>query len=314
MYLFEAKEIIEQKPAKPFLKWAGGKGQLLSEIDILLPTEIKLGIKLTYIEPFIGSGAVLFDMLNNYKRNLKSVVINDLNQNLVSVYEVIKNELDKLKKELKSLHEFYSTNNEKEEFFYNSRDEYNSATDNVRKSALLLFLNKTCFNGLYRENSKGIFNVPFGKYKNPRIYNEELLDAVHNVFNEIDIRPLTGDYFQTIDYCSRGTTLFYLDPPYKPISKTSSFTAYSKGTFDDKEQERLKMFCDEITNRGCFFILSNSDLKNYDKSNHFFDNLYSDYKIERVKAKRVINSKAEKRGEINELLITNFYKLLGQNA
>ena len=250
MYLFDTKEIIERRPAKPFLKWAGGKTQLLNEIDTLLPGEFKVKNKISFIEPFIGSGAVLFHILNNYKRSLKSVVINDLNQNLVSVYEVIKNELDELKKELRSLHELYSASNEKEEFFYNSRDEYNSATDKVRKSALLLFLNKTCFNGLYRENSKGQFNVPFGKYKNPKIFNEELLDAVHNVFNEVDINVLTGDYFQTIDYCSRGTTLFYLDPPYKPISKTSSFTAYSKGTFDDKEQERLKMFCDEITVNG----------------------------------------------------------------
>jgi DNA adenine methylase len=309
MYLFDAKEIIERRPSKPFLKWAGGKTQLLHEIDTLLPDEFKVKNKFSFIEPFIGSGAILFHILNNYKRNLKSVVINDLNPNLVSVYEVIKNELEELKEELRSLHELYSTSNDKEEFYYNSRDEYNLATDKVGKSALFLFLNKTCFNGLYRENSKGQFNVPFGKYKNPKIFNEELLDTVHHVFNEIDILALAGDYFQTIDYCIKGATLFYLDPPYKPISKTSSFTAYSKGTFDDKEQERLKMFCDELTNRGCYFILSNSDLKNYDKSNHFFDNLYSDYKIKRVKAKRVINSKAEKRGEINELLITNFDKL-----
>lgn len=305
MYLFEAKGIIKQTPVRPFLKWAGGKTQLLNEIENTLPINIKSGERFNYIEPFIGSGAVLFHLLNNYKHNLLSIIINDSNPNLIKVYEVIRDDIVELKNELSNLNNDYFGRIDKENYFYKKRVEYNTTDDIIRKSALLIFLNKTCFNGLYRENSKGQFNVPFGKYKNPKIYNKELLESTHMVFNDIDIKILCGDYYETIDYCSKGNTIYYLDPPYKPISTTSSFTAYSKNNFDDKEQKRLKHFCDDVTKKGCNFILSNSDLKNIDKSNHFFDNLYSAYNIKRVKAKRAINSKAEKRGEINELLITN---------
>jgi len=173
----------------------------------------------------------------------------------------------------------------------------------LEKIALLLFLNKTCFNGLYRVNKKGKFNVPFGQYKKPNICDKNNLISVHHYLQKVKV--LQGDFEETLKYAIKPS-IFYLDPPYKPINLTSSFTSYSEQIFDDNEQIRLKKFCDEIHRQGNYFILSNSDVKNYDHSNNFFDELYKQYNIKRVKVRRNINSKGNKRGEIFELLITNF--------
>lgn len=293
---------------KPFLKWAGGKGQLLDKIASYLPNNIS-EID-TYIEPFVGGGAVLFWLISHYP-SIKRVVINDLNTELVNLYLSIKLSVEELISELKVLDtdfKKFTSQEEKSEYYYSIRNEYNSRnlTSNersIRLAALFVFLNKTCFNGLYRVNTKNLFNVPFGKYVNPKIFDEENLRNDSELLQRVDI--LNGDYAETIQYASTKA-LYYLDPPYKPISSTSSFNSYSVMSFNDEQQIRLKEFCDSINERGAKFILSNSDPKNVDAENNFFDDLYSTYTIHRVSAKRNINSKGDKRGKINELLITNY--------
>jgi DNA adenine methylase len=293
---------------KPFLKWAGGKSGLLNEIMSQLPEKIKHGTIFNYIEPFIGSGAVLFRILQLYGKQLNKVIISDINDKLINVYRVTRDfpsglteKLEILKKEYLSL-----TGTERKIFYYEKRDEYNkisSEENNIDRAALFILLNKLCYNGLYRENSSGDFNVPYGKYKNPQIFDKKLIFSISKAIEKVDI--LNTDYENTLKLIDDKLTLYYLDPPYKPISNTSTFNSYSKFNFNDKEQERLKLFCDKLTKRNIHFILSNSDLKNTDSENHYFDNLYRDYKIKRVSARRSINCNASERGEIRELLISN---------
>ena len=298
------KELIQ---AKPFLKWAGGKGQLLDAIETNLPNIDNID---TYVEPFIGSGAVMFYLVSHYP-NIRQVVINDLNSELVNLYQSIKHDVEGLIVELKALDNEYKarpTQDARSGYYYQIRTEYNarnldSRNRNIRLAALFIFLNRTCFNGLYRVNGKNLFNVPFGKYANPKICDEENLRNVHTLLQNVEI--LNGDYAATIEYLS-DRSFYYLDPPYKPISETSSFNSYSSISFDDEQQIRLKQFCDTIHASKGKFMLSNSDPKSIDKSNTFFDDLYSAYNIHRVLAKRNINSKGNKRGEVNELLITNY--------
>lgn len=291
--------------AKPFLKWAGGKGQLLSSIESSLPEEIHEWKSFTYIEPFVGSGAVLFWMIKNFP-NLRKAVINDVNSDLTNAYTEIKENPKELIKKLQVLqNKYYKLSDEesRKDFFLSKRETFNTRNLNdLDNTAILIFLNRTCFNGLYRVNSKGKFNVPFGKYITPKICDEQTISADSEALQKVTI--LKGDFEKTISYAD-GNTLFYLDPPYKPISETSHFTSYSIDKFDDKDQERLKQFCDLIHKKEFYFILSNSDLRNRDKSNNYFDNLYSNYNIERVKAYRNINAIGTKRGKIYELLITN---------
>ncbi|WP_051611801.1 DNA adenine methylase [Xylanibacter ruminicola] len=292
---------------KPFLKWAGGKGQLIDAISAHLPNMDNID---TYVEPFIGSGAVMFWLVSNYP-NIKQVVINDLNTELVNLYQIIKYDVEGLITELKALDSEYKarpTQEERSEYYYQIRVEYNardlaSRERNVRLAALFIFLNRTCFNGLYRVNGKNLFNVPFGKYANPKICDEDNLRNDSALLQKVEI--LNGDYAETLQYLSERT-FYYLDPPYKPISETSSFNSYSSMSFDDEQQIRLKGFCDAINAHNGKFMLSNSDPKSVDDTNTFFDDLYRDYNINRVLAKRNINAKGNKRGEINELLITNF--------
>ncbi len=300
--LFQNETII----GKPFLKWAGGKTQLIDIIFQNLPSN-NIG---TFIEPFIGSGAVAFRMLSLYPEI--KVIINDINSDLINVYRVIKDNVSELITELKLLEkEYISKDIEcKKEFFYEIRNEYNKRDNfykkiSIKNASYFIFLNKTCFNGLYRVNSKNGFNVPFGKYSNPCICNENLLNIDCELLQRAII--LNGDYSLTFDYTSLdGDTLFYFDPPYKPISATSSFNSYSADIFDDSQQIRLKDFCDKLSSNNIKFILSNSDPKSVDIQNNFFDELYSNYKIQRVNAKRNINSKGNGRGEIKELLICNY--------
>ena len=292
--------------AKPFLKWAGGKTQLIKQIKNNLP-EIVFKEKFTYIEPFVGSGAVLFWLLNHFP-NMKKAVINDINKELIDTYDTIANSPKELISVLEDLQNKYYVleNNEeaKKNFYYEKRALFNSKNEEkLIQSALFIFLNRTCFNGLYRVNSKNEFNVPIGSYKRPMICDKENILAVSKALQKVEI--ICGDFEQTIQY-AEGNTLFYFDPPYKPLSETSNFNAYAKDNFDDNEQIRLRDFCQKLDNLNHYWILSNSDVRGKDENNHFFDILYADFEIKRVLAKRSINANPKKRGALNELLITNY--------
>jgi DNA adenine methylase len=294
--------------AKPFLKWAGGKSQLINSIEDALPKDIKSKKSLTFVEPFIGSGAVLFWFLQKYP-NIERAIINDINTDLTKAYTVIKEQPYDLISAMNSIQaKYYSLTTEADRrvFFMDKRQEFNSRhLDPVSSTSLLIFINRTCFNGLYRVNSKNQFNVPFGKYERPKISDPETIIADSNILKKVII--LNGDYEDTLKH-AEGECFFYFDPPYKPISKTASFNSYAKDTFDDSEQIRLKIFCDLLTSKKHKWLLSNSDPKNTNPDDNFFDELYCspETKISRVKAKRSINSNSSKRGEINELLICNY--------
>lgn len=293
------------KTAKPFLKWAGGKTQLIKEIEKSLPYKISKN-KFTYIEPFVGSGAVLFWMLNNFQK-LQKAVINDINADLINTYKTISSKpkelisiLQQLQNEFRSLE---TKPEEKKEYYYQKRELYNKRREEQSgQAALFIFLNRTCFNGLYRVNRKNEYNVPMGSYKRPTICDKENILAVSQALQKVEI--LCGDYEETLKY-SDNNTLFYFDPPYKPLSETSSFNSYAKDEFNDAEQIRLRDFCHKLDNLNHTWILSNSDVKGKDQSDNFFDDLYSDYNIQRVDARRSINANPEKRGALKELLITN---------
>lgn len=289
------------KAAKPFLKWAGGKTQLLTEIKARLPEPVKSG-KFIYVEPFVGSGAVLFWMLDNFP-NMEKAVINDVNSDLINTYKTIKNEPQNLIEILKALQsEFHALQTDEEKrkaYYYEKRELYNTRnSEKTIQAALFIFLNRTCFNGLYRVNSKNLFNVPMGSYSFPMICDEQNILAVSDALQTVEI--LNGDFEETISYASENT-FFYFDPPYKPLNATSSFNSYAEGAFDDREQIRLRDFCMKIGERNSKWMLSNS--ADYED---FLVKIYDDFFIEEVKAKRAINSKGNKRGEIAELLITNY--------
>ena len=294
--------------AKPFLKWAGGKGQLILAIEAALPRELLAKENVTYIEPFIGSGAVLFWILRNYS-NIQKAVINDINEDLVKAYTTIKHEPENLIKALQEIQDTYyklGTEEERRIFFLEKRSLFNARYLNeLENTALLIFLNRTCFNGLYRVNSRNAFNVPFGKYTNPKICDEKTIMADSNILQRVTI--LQGDYKETLNYATQNT-FFYFDPPYKPISKTSLFNSYARDSFNDAEQIRLKEFCNVLSQKNYKWLLSNSDPKNTNPEDHFFDELYASATnyINRVKARRAINSNATKRGEIFEILISNY--------
>ena len=294
------------KKAKPFLKWAGGKTQLIEQIKNNLP-EIVFKEKFTYIEPFVGSGAVLFWLLSEFP-NMKKAVINDINKELIDTYEVIAQNPYDLISILEILqneyHELEGNQEDKKQYYYEKRNLFNSRDQGkIEQSALFIFLNRTCFNGLYRVNRKNEFNVPIGSYKKPTICDRENIMAVSDALQKVEI--ICGDFEQTVEHAGENT-LFYFDPPYKPLNQTSSFNSYTKNEFDDKEQIRLRDFCDELAKKGYQWILSNSDVKGKDENNHFFDELYADFHIERVLAKRNINANPEKRGVLSELLIYNY--------
>ncbi|MBI3232464.1 MAG: DNA adenine methylase [Bacteroidetes bacterium] len=294
------------KIAKPFLKWAGGKTQLIHEIEKSLPFEISKS-KFTYIEPFVGSGALLFWMLNNFPK-LEKAVINDINEDLINTYRIIASKPIELISILQILQNEYhlleSNEEEKKNYYYQKRELYNLRNiERTGQAALFIFLNRTCFNGLYRVNRSNEFNVPIGSYKKPTICDETNILAVSNLLQKVEI--LCGDYEETLDKANKNS-FFYFDPPYKPLSGTSSFNSYAKDEFNDEEQIRLRNFCSYLELIGHKWMLSNSDVKGKDTNDNFFDDIYSKFSILRVKAKRSINANADKRGELNELLITNY--------
>ena len=293
--------------AKPFLKWAGGKGQLLNKFEEMYPQELINGEIDTYIEPFVGGGAVLFDVLQKYK--VKKAVIVDLNKELINCYRCIKADVDKLIKHLKILQdEFLSLSDEKrKDYFLKVRNRYNEIHLNGKydfeKAADFIFLNKTCFNGLYRVNSKGEFNVPFGKYENPLICDSENLTLISNLLQNVEIR--FGDYSICEEYVN-GRTFIYFDPPYRPLIENSSFVGYDKSGFNDNNQKELAEFVKKLDKQNCLVMLSNSDPKNTNPDDNFFDELYKGFEIDRIFAKRMINCQADKRGDITEIVVRNY--------
>ena len=290
---------------KPFIKWVGGKGQLIEEIEKMLPSDGEK-VLTKYAEPMVGGGALLFNVLSRYQ--FDELYISDINPELINAYIAIKQNVEAL---IKRLNEMQMTflpldENGRKYYYYNVRDKFNtvklSDSTSAEKAAYFIFLNKTCFNGLYRVNRKGLFNVPMGSYKNPTICDADNLRNIHEALQNVTI--VCGDYSQSQSFID-SETFVYLDPPYRPISETSAFTSYNSDAFDDNEQIRLAKFIDEINAAGAKIVLSNSDPKNVNEEDNFFDNLYKNYKINRVEASRAINSKGDKRGKINELLICN---------
>ncbi|ADI73575.1 DNA adenine methylase [Methanohalobium evestigatum Z-7303] len=299
--------------AKPFLKWAGGKKQLIEEFEKRFPDDLDTVKLKKYVEPFVGGGAVFFHVIQNY--DFKECHIYDLNEELILAYRVVKNDVEYLIKRLKTLQSEYLAldHSNRKEFYYSIRKSFNknkpdidfSTYSNkwVERAAQLIFLNKTCYNGLFRVNSKGEFNVPIGSHKNPTILDDENLRSVSRVLQGVYIH--LGD-FSDCEPVVDSNTFVYIDPPYRPLNQTSSFNSYSKDCFDDNEQYRLCRFYHRLDSMGSKIMLSNSDPKNENPDDDFFDNLYTDYNIERVKATRMINCNGKKRGSINELIITNY--------
>jgi len=319
--------------AKPVLKWAGGKRQLLETIDQHLPNELKNGEINTYVEPMIGGGAMFLHMKTKYGSSLTQYYISDYNWDLFVMYRVIKTRVKDLISELLELANEYlplppTQKGEKDggriRMFMRIREEYNHdewrndrfLTDGItfrkkltkrwiRRAAMTIFLNRTCFNGLYRVNSSGRFNVPHGRYNNPAIVGEENLRLVSNILKGVHIS--VGSYEDNLEMVDKNTFV-YFDPPYRPLPGTPSFTTYHKAPFGDKEQTILANQFEELHRKGAKLMLSNSDPKNTDESDDFFDDLYQheDFSIHRIMANRNINSDGNGRGKISELLIRNY--------
>lgn len=280
---------------------------MLSQLSEHIPSRIREEA-FTYIEPFVGGGAMLFYMLQHFG-NIKKAVINDVNEDLILTYRIIKDDVDALITNLEKLEKEYlalSNQIERSQLFYEIRERYNQHIgESIERASQLIFLNKTCFNGLFRVNKKGFFNVPFGKYVNPTICNAEVLRADSQLLQSADVEICQGDYAQTLQHVD-GLTFVYLDPPYRPLDATSSFTSYSKGDFNDDDQRALAAFCHQLSERGCFWMESNADCSAKNPDDTFFEQLYRNYRIERVYASRSINANPNKRGKLTELLIKNY--------
>lgn len=292
---------------KPFVKWAGGKTRLLKEIEQRLPVDFDEWEDVTYVEPFVGGGSVLIRMLQKHK-NIKRAIINDINSVLMHSYIRIKDNptniiatLSELKQEYYKLHDDVA----REEFYYRIRKTFNQMRfEEEHKVAFFIFLNHTCFNGLYRENKNGSFNVPHGRYKKPVIFEEDNLLGLHQLLQSVEIN--CGDFSEIFTSLRDNPTFIYIDPPYRPVSKNvTMFTQYDKSGFTDLDQKRLKEICDIFSNKGCKIMLSNSD--SYDNEISFFENLYSDdYNIDRIRVTRMINPYSSKNRETKEIIITNY--------
>jgi len=308
-----AKHLHFAQRARPFLKWAGGKTQLLAQVSKRLPSELKNGEITHYVEPFVGGGAVFFYL--NLRYPFSHSTIFDVNEELILSYHVIKKSIKKLIDALEFLESEYVLRNDEDRkrFYYHVRDEFNRKkpnlnvkkynTDWIERAAETIFLNHTCYNGLFRVNMKGEFNVPFGRYKNPQILNKDNLNDVAMILKKTTI--VQGDFAESKKFVD-NKTFVYIDPPYRPLNTTSLFTSYSKNGFSDVDQCRLADFFKELDKTGAKIMLSNSDPRNENPRDSFFDELYADFTIERVPAKRIINCNGSGRGNINELIITNY--------
>lgn len=299
---------MPQRNLKPILKWAGGKTQLLAEISHAYPDGFGDTIR-RYAEPFVGGGAVLFDVLSKYE--LDEVYISDINAELINMYLVVRDQAEELISMLTVFQNEYRAldNDGQKEYYYSKRDEFNTLISSgkskkgIDSAALFIFLNRTCFNGLYRANKSGLFNVPKGNQTNPLICNADNIRAVSAALTKVQI--VCGDYSASKNFID-AHTLVYLDPPYRPLKGRDSFISYTETEFDDSCQRALAGFIEEINAAGAYIILSNSDPKNVDPEDDFFEDLYVDYDVQRINAKRKINRYAEHRGYITELLIKNY--------
>lgn len=298
---------------KPFLKWAGGKTQLLSILEDNLPENVKRSKTFeSYVEPFVGAGAFFIYLASNY--NFDRIVINDINYKLINTYKIIKNNCDELIDKLSKMKNEYLQYDEvaQKEMYLRIREEFNNweCVDNIKQAANFIFINKTCFNGLYRENKKGGYNVPWGQHKNPSIYDEEQIRSISKLLNLKDINGndkiiiCNSDYRKLKEYIYKDT-IVYFDPPYRPVTK-GGFNDYNKSGFNDNEQIELAKFYCELDAIGAKVMLSNSDPKNLDINDEFFDRLYRNFDIERVSASRMINSNGKGRGNITEILVKNY--------
>jgi DNA adenine methylase len=304
---------LSLKVARPFLKWAGGKGQLLSQLEGFFPPGLRDGSIRRYVEPFVGSGALFFRVRQVYP--IQEFVLADVNPELILAYKTVQHDVDSLIAALSELQEVYVplAEVERRDFYYHIRQQYNQGGGQVNlgefqpgwvsRSAQMLFLNRTCYNGLFRLNAAGAFNVPFGRYANPRVLDADNLRAVSRLLQGISINC---NDFTAIESQVDATSFVYFDPPYRPISKTAHFTAYSRHNFDDAEQLRLAAFYRRLDGLGARLMLSNSDPRNQDARDDFFERVYAGYRIERVQAGRNINSQAQRRGPIAELVILNY--------
>lgn len=276
--------MVKNKLIAPFLKWVGGKRQLMPTIAKLIPKKIT-----NYYEPFVGGGAVLFYL------QPKKAIINDLNEEVINVYKTIKYKPEELIADLK-------THKNEVDYFYKIRSLDRSADfeylSDIKKASRVIYLNKTCYNGLYRVNNSGKFNSPFGKYKNPNIVNETTIRAVSKYLNDNHIQIFNTDYEEVFENIEKGSFV-YLDPPYHPVTKNSNFTGYTQGGFDMYDQIRLRDFCDKLDKDGIKFLLSNS-------ATPLIIDIYKNYEINYVKAIRSINSNGKKRGEVDEVIIKNY--------
>ena len=298
--------------AKPFVKWAGGKTQLLPVIEQILPSSFADRRSVTYIEPFVGGGAVMFYLIQKYP-NISKAIINDINPHLIHTYQAIKSHPEELIVRLSRIPTAYHALDgieKQKQFFLRIREEFNSpGLSLIEDAAYMIFLNRTCFNGLYRENSKGDFNVAFGKYANPSIVDENLIRTDSRILQKAE--SLHGDFSQVEGFISGDGTFMYFDPPYRPVSATSGFNAYSREAFNDREQLRLKDFYVRMPEAGCEVLLSNSDGTASDPANTFMDELYRDFIIHLAYAKRSISCAGSRRGPVPELLIRNYQECQG---
>jgi len=293
---------------RPFVKWAGGKGSLIPQLNNFYPYELKIGIIERYIEPFVGGGAVLIDILQKY--DIQEVYAFDINIDLINSYNVIKNNVEELITNLKQMEIEYLQlgQEERKNYFYNIRDEYNNYEleeneQNVQRAAQFIYLNRTCFNGLYRVNKNGKFNVPVGSYKNPTICDEENLRQLSQLIQNVQFQY--GDYSRSMEYVTENTFV-YFDPPYRPLNVTSGFTSYTKEDFNDDNQRELATFYGELNERNAKLMLSNSNPKNINKEDAFFDKIYQGFNINQIQAGRMINANSNGRGKISEILVTNY--------
>jgi len=298
---------------KPFLKWAGGKGQLLDTFRNFYPAGLMTNAIYNYYEPFVGGGAVFFDIAQKYK--IKSAFLYDINEELILVYKVVQKDPMKLIEHLEKYKKIYKTlgDEKQSEYFYSVRQKFNNQRNLINfktysekwisRASQTIFLNKTCFNGLFRFNSKGEFNTPRGSYSNPKILDAE---AILKTSELLQIAEIKKADFRQLEKDIRPHSFVYYDPPYRPLNKTSSFTAYSKNSFTDREQTELATLFERLNKNEIYQMLSNSDPKNINPDDNFFDELYGNYHISRVPARRMINSNSAKRAAINEIVVTNY--------